>query len=212
MHKVRLAIALLLLNEETLTFALLKKALQASDGNLGAQLRKLEEVGYVTVKKVFQDRKPVTWYSLSAKGRKAMATHLVGLQYVLAIAQGESLPIHRVIEERPLVEPMETLQRTETAVDVDWLPSIETTLENLLPAPAQSVDEPSLESPEAIPVAKDVESAEEPVSTEVPVLAEVVEETESESSRKKKKGKKDDKKGKNEDEDEPSLFDYWADF
>ena len=51
-----------------------------TDGNLGAQLRKLEDAGYVNVKKEFESRKPVSWYSLSASGRKALKSHLSAME------------------------------------------------------------------------------------------------------------------------------------
>ena len=83
LHKIRLAACVLLTRQEALSFTLLKKALLATDGNLGAQLRKLEEVGYVTMKKEFHDRKPVTWYSMTKKGKEALGLHLDGISAVL---------------------------------------------------------------------------------------------------------------------------------
>jgi DNA-binding transcriptional ArsR family regulator len=45
-------------------------------GSLGAHLRRLEDAGYLTAREEFQDRRPVTWYRLAAKGRRALAAHL----------------------------------------------------------------------------------------------------------------------------------------
>ena len=58
---------------------------QAPDitGNLGAQLRRLEEAGYVAVDKEFVKRKPVSWYSLEPAGRSALGAHLVGMQAII---------------------------------------------------------------------------------------------------------------------------------
>lgn len=82
-HKVRLGACVLLSKEDALSFAKLKAALGATDGNLGAQLSKLEKEGYVTITKEFVDRKPVTWYALTDAGRKALDSHLDILQQVL---------------------------------------------------------------------------------------------------------------------------------
>ncbi|MHC4458446.1 MAG: transcriptional regulator [Planctomycetota bacterium] len=46
--------------------------LELSDGNLSAQIRKLEESGYIKVKKVFVERKPKTFCRITNKGRKAV--------------------------------------------------------------------------------------------------------------------------------------------
>ncbi|MBI2426212.1 MAG: transcriptional regulator [Candidatus Hydrogenedentes bacterium] len=76
MHKGRLGICALLARADALSFSRLKELLEESDGNLGAQLRKLEEGGYITVKKEFVNRKPVSWYALQESGRTAMTGHL----------------------------------------------------------------------------------------------------------------------------------------
>jgi DNA-binding MarR family transcriptional regulator len=75
-HRSRVAAAVLLSRHGTLSFSRLKQLLDETDGNLGAQLRKLEDAGYVGVRKAFQTRRPVTWYRLAPKGRRALAAHL----------------------------------------------------------------------------------------------------------------------------------------
>ena len=50
---------------------------------MGAHMRKLEDADYIAVKKEFQNRKPVTWYSLSDKGRESLKTHLDALQTLI---------------------------------------------------------------------------------------------------------------------------------
>ena len=86
-HKLRLGACVLLSKTESLSFSKLKETLGATDGNLGAQLTKLEEHGYLSVTKEFVKKKPVTWYSLTAKGRKAMNKHLDALQEILAVRE-----------------------------------------------------------------------------------------------------------------------------
>lgn len=86
-HRARLAIAVLLARHGEISFAAFKEQLQMTDGNLGAQLRKLEEAGIVSLRRDFVERKPVTWYALTRDGRKALDTHLKALQSLIHAAQ-----------------------------------------------------------------------------------------------------------------------------
>lgn len=52
----------------------------------GAQLRKLEDAGYVTTRKTFQGRKPVSWYKLSTAGKKALKARIGALSTLLESA------------------------------------------------------------------------------------------------------------------------------
>jgi DNA-binding MarR family transcriptional regulator len=85
-HRSRLGACVLLSTVDALNFSRLKALLDETDGNLGAQLRKLEESQYVTVKKEFVDRKPVTWYSLTHIGRAALKRHLAGMEALIKSA------------------------------------------------------------------------------------------------------------------------------
>lgn len=87
-HRMRLAIAVLLARDGEVSFAAFKRQLQATDGNLGAQLRKLEDAGYLLLRRTFAERKPVTWYRLSAAGRRALDAHLQALRSMIATADG----------------------------------------------------------------------------------------------------------------------------
>ena len=78
-HRSRLGACVLLTTADALSFSRLKELLQETDGNLGAQLRKLEDAGYVQVNKVFESRKPVSWYSLTPEGKKALNKHLAAM-------------------------------------------------------------------------------------------------------------------------------------
>ncbi len=82
-HRPRLAICVLLAQTDALSFSRLKHLLDETDGNLGAQLRKLEEGGYVRVHKEFVERKPVSWYELTAAGGKALRAHLDAMSDLL---------------------------------------------------------------------------------------------------------------------------------
>ncbi len=84
-HRLRLALCVLLARFESLSFSRLKKITVETDGNLGANLRKLEDAKYLRVKKMHVDRKPVSWYTLSPRGRKALSRHLEALTEVIGI-------------------------------------------------------------------------------------------------------------------------------
>ena len=87
-HRTRLAIAVLLARHGEISFSRFKEQLDLTDGNLGAQLRKLEDAAYLTLRRDFVERRPVTWYSLTLAGRKALDRHMRALQAVIAVAGG----------------------------------------------------------------------------------------------------------------------------
>ena len=86
-HRIRLAIGVLLSRNDALSFRRLKDLLRETDGSLGTHLRKMENAGYVRVRKTFVDRKPVSWYSLTAKGRRALASHTDILERIISDAR-----------------------------------------------------------------------------------------------------------------------------
>src|SRR5258708_6449723 len=86
-HRSRLGALVLLSGTDALNFSRLKTLLDETDGNLGAQLRKLEEAGYIAATKEFADRKPVSWYSITPKGRAALKHHLAALEPLIKSAR-----------------------------------------------------------------------------------------------------------------------------
>ena len=87
-HRTRLAICVLLSRNDAMNFSRLKDLLDETDGSLGAHLLKLERQGFVSVRKEFRDRKPVTWYSLSKRGKEALESHLASLARLIRQASG----------------------------------------------------------------------------------------------------------------------------
>lgn len=79
-HRGRLAIVSLLMRIDQISFKRFKALLNETDGNLGAQLRKLEDAGYIKVDKVFANRKPNSWYSITPKGTRAAQRHWAALR------------------------------------------------------------------------------------------------------------------------------------
>jgi len=82
--RLRIMAALVVLppNQEV-EFTYLRDLLEVTDGNLGAHLRKLEEAGYITIHKIFIDRKPRTYISATDEGQKVFAEHVAALESIL---------------------------------------------------------------------------------------------------------------------------------
>ncbi|MBX3298576.1 MAG: transcriptional regulator [Acidobacteria bacterium] len=75
-ERMRLGIVSALAANDKLSFNELKTLLDTTDGNLSVHARKLEDAGYVTMKKSFSDRIPLTEYRLTAAGRRALTRYL----------------------------------------------------------------------------------------------------------------------------------------
>jgi DNA-binding PadR family transcriptional regulator len=86
--KLRLALLSLLAGVEQAEFTWLRAKTGSTDGNLGAQLLKLEEAGYVSIEKQFVQRKPQTMYQITEKGREALAEYVQALKKLLGAAIG----------------------------------------------------------------------------------------------------------------------------
>ena len=69
--RIRLGVVAYLSAVESALFGELRDQVGATDGNLSAHLRKLEDAGYVRADKSFVNRKPQTRLSLTPAGRKA---------------------------------------------------------------------------------------------------------------------------------------------
>jgi DNA-binding transcriptional ArsR family regulator len=81
--KLRLAVLSLLVGVEEADFTWLRDKTGSTDGNLGAQMMKLEEAGYVAMQKRFAGRKPQTLYRMTPAGRKALAKYVSALKLLL---------------------------------------------------------------------------------------------------------------------------------
>ena len=84
--KLRLALLSLLAGVEEAEFIWLRGKTGSTDGNLGAQLLKLEEAGYLTVEKKFVERKPQSLYRITETGREALAEYVRALRQLLGAA------------------------------------------------------------------------------------------------------------------------------
>jgi DNA-binding PadR family transcriptional regulator len=75
----------LLATAEDADFLWLRQRTGATDGNLGAQMTKLEEAGYVEVEKRFVGKKPQTIYRMTERGRAALAGYVAALKKLLSM-------------------------------------------------------------------------------------------------------------------------------
>ena len=86
-HRLRLGMVSALAAVESLAFNDLKRLLQTSDGNLSVHARKLEDAGYVTCTKTFENRRPRTDYRLTTRGRQALGRYLGHMEAVIRAAR-----------------------------------------------------------------------------------------------------------------------------
>jgi len=82
-EKGRLVIMSMLAASPELSFTELRDALAMTDGNLTTHIRALQETGYVSVAKSYQNRRPLTTCSLTAVGRKAFAEYINLLEQIV---------------------------------------------------------------------------------------------------------------------------------
>ena len=86
-HRLRLTVCVLLSRFDNVSFSRFKELTGETDGNLGANLRKLEDAGYLKVSKEFVARKPVSSYALTSTGKKALSSHLGALEELISQAK-----------------------------------------------------------------------------------------------------------------------------
>jgi DNA-binding MarR family transcriptional regulator len=82
-EKGRLAIMSMLAASPSLSFTELRDALSMTDGNLTTHIRTLQESGYVSVTKSFQNNRPLTTCSLTTAGQKAFAAYINLLEKIV---------------------------------------------------------------------------------------------------------------------------------
>ena len=86
-QRVRLGILSALAAGGTTSFTDLKAVLDLTDGNLSVHARKLEDAGYLEVRKSFVDRTPLTEYALTASGRTALEAYLDQMEAIIQTAR-----------------------------------------------------------------------------------------------------------------------------
>lgn len=76
----RLAILTVLAEAEDVEFRFLERVTGLTRGNLSSHASKLEDAGYLTVRKEFRGRTPVTSYRITPVGRDALITYRTSLR------------------------------------------------------------------------------------------------------------------------------------
>jgi DNA-binding MarR family transcriptional regulator len=79
----RLAILVILHEARRADFGYIKQALSLTDGNLGRHLNALEQSGLISIEKGYEGRRPRTWATLTAGGRKALDRELREMEGLL---------------------------------------------------------------------------------------------------------------------------------
>ena len=64
-------------------YGFIQKTLELTGGNLTTHLRKLEDAGYLAIRKEFHNSKPRTWVRATPEGRRAFAEYLANLDKAL---------------------------------------------------------------------------------------------------------------------------------
>lgn len=82
-EKGRLAIMSMLAASPELSFTEMRDALSMTDGNLTTHIRSLQEAGYISVTKSFQNNRPLTTCSLTPSGKKAFANYINLLEQII---------------------------------------------------------------------------------------------------------------------------------
>lgn len=72
----------------SMSFTVLRKTLDLSDGNLGAHLAMVVDAGYASATATWRGKRRTTRYAATAAGRAAFETHVHALESVIEAARG----------------------------------------------------------------------------------------------------------------------------
>jgi len=76
----RLAILVVLREAGRADFGYLKATLDLTDGNLGRHLTALADAGMVKIEKGYKGRRPRTWATITASGRRALTREIRAME------------------------------------------------------------------------------------------------------------------------------------
>lgn len=85
---------------EPVTFPQLRSLLEMTSGNLSTHLRRLEESGYVRIRKGHLDRTPVTWVAVTPLGMRRYVSYVEAMNTYLETAS-RALALQSVPGETP---------------------------------------------------------------------------------------------------------------
>lgn len=78
--QLRLSIVSILMSVDEANFNFIKDETQSTSGNLSIQIKKLQEAGYIEVKKTFINKYPNTSLSITRKGIEAFEDYVDNLK------------------------------------------------------------------------------------------------------------------------------------
>ena len=87
----RLVILTVLAEADEVEFRFLERVSGLTKGNLSGHIAKLEEAGYLTVKKFFRGKLPATSLKITRAGRAALKTYRQQLSHVLTTVMPQKL-------------------------------------------------------------------------------------------------------------------------
>jgi len=82
-QNIRSKLISLLISNEELPFKALKEYLEVTDGNLSSHLNKLESAGYVSIEKIFVNKRPKTIVHITDVGKKAFKRYIEALKHFI---------------------------------------------------------------------------------------------------------------------------------
>lgn len=82
----RLRILTSLAAEPSQEFVQLRQRTRLTDGNLSTHARRLHNAGLLAIEKTFRDGKPVTTFTITSTGRRALESHVQGLMAALNVS------------------------------------------------------------------------------------------------------------------------------
>jgi DNA-binding MarR family transcriptional regulator len=78
--QLRLSIVSILMTVDEANFTFIQETTKAAAGNISIQIKKLQEAGYIQVKKTFKNNYPNTTVSITNKGIKAFEDYVSNLK------------------------------------------------------------------------------------------------------------------------------------
>ena len=78
--QLRLSIVSILISLKETDFNYIKETTKATSGNISIQIKKLQDAGYIHVKKSFKNNYPNTHISITEKGIEAFETYVENLK------------------------------------------------------------------------------------------------------------------------------------
>jgi DNA-binding MarR family transcriptional regulator len=78
--QLRLSIVSILMTVDEANFTFIQETTKAAAGNISIQIKKLQEAGYIKVKKTFKNNYPNTTVSITKKGTEAFESYVNDLK------------------------------------------------------------------------------------------------------------------------------------